>query len=181
MILRLSAKLAGKVKVAPGDLEALPLDMNPFADWSAHLFVAQRRQFILVTNTASLYSAVVSGKGTTSDVALVRCLLAGLGKVMREDGFRFHFDRLVAPSSAGVLLAKALNRSVTGSMNELVYLARLFLTEDGLSPYESSFRLNRTPMGRLGYAFPVEAFAGLTPASGDGSSRNAPPGMDDGV
>lgn len=40
MILRLSEKLTGKVKA--GTLGALLLDENPFADWSAHLFVAGR-------------------------------------------------------------------------------------------------------------------------------------------
>ena len=38
MIFRLSQKLNAKIKA--GTLRMLPLDENPFADWSAHLFVA---------------------------------------------------------------------------------------------------------------------------------------------
>ena len=56
MIFRLSTKLATKLKVAPS--KVLPLDKNPFADWSAHFFMGERTQFLIVTNTASLYSTV---------------------------------------------------------------------------------------------------------------------------
>ena len=60
MIFRLSQKLATKLKVAPSEM---PLDANPFADWSAHLFTAERMQFVILTNTESLYSTVMSGRG----------------------------------------------------------------------------------------------------------------------
>ena len=43
MIFRLSQKLNTKIKA--GALRALPLHENPFADWSAHLFVAGRTQY----------------------------------------------------------------------------------------------------------------------------------------
>ena len=39
MIFRLSQKLNTKIKSGHS---ALPLDQNPFADWSAHLFVADQ-------------------------------------------------------------------------------------------------------------------------------------------
>jgi hypothetical protein len=38
MIFRLSQKLSSKIKA--GALATLPLDENPFADWSAQLFAA---------------------------------------------------------------------------------------------------------------------------------------------
>jgi hypothetical protein len=54
MIFRLSQKLNAKIK--GGTLPTLPPDDNPFADWSAHLFLADRAQYILLSNTKSLYS-----------------------------------------------------------------------------------------------------------------------------
>ena len=60
MIFRLSQKLNSKIKAGP--LPALPLDENQFADWSAHLFVVDRTQYIMLSNTKSLYSAVLPGK-----------------------------------------------------------------------------------------------------------------------
>ena len=64
MIFRLSQRLNAKVKA--GVLRALPLHENPLADWSAHLFVAGRAQYLLLSNTASLYSTVMYGKGVTA-------------------------------------------------------------------------------------------------------------------
>ena len=45
-------------KVKAGALEASPLHENPLLDWSAHSFLRNRRQFILVSNTKSMLSAV---------------------------------------------------------------------------------------------------------------------------
>jgi hypothetical protein len=65
MIFRLSAKLGKKLKFSP--TEVLPAHTNPFADWSAHLFTADRAQYILISNTISLYSRVIFGRGITDD------------------------------------------------------------------------------------------------------------------
>src|SRR5438552_14166035 len=61
MIFRLSEKLNAKIKA--GTLATLPLDENPFADLSAGLFLVGRSQYILVTNTKSLYSTVLPVRG----------------------------------------------------------------------------------------------------------------------
>ena len=49
MIIRLAASLAKKIKET--DLPILPPDPNPFAEWAARLFTADRAQYILITNT----------------------------------------------------------------------------------------------------------------------------------
>ena len=46
MILRLSQKLNAKIKA--GTLIAIPLDDNPYADWSCHLFTADRTRYIIM-------------------------------------------------------------------------------------------------------------------------------------
>jgi hypothetical protein len=65
MILRLSQKLSTKINA--GKLAEMPLDENPYADWSRHLFTADRTQYIILSNTASLYSCVMYGRGVTDD------------------------------------------------------------------------------------------------------------------
>jgi hypothetical protein len=65
MIFRISQKLAKKLK--EGELPSLPLDENPYADWSAHLFTVARTQYIIMANTKSLYSVVMYGTGITDD------------------------------------------------------------------------------------------------------------------
>jgi hypothetical protein len=151
MTFRLSQKLGTKIKA--GSLAGAPLDANLLADWSCHLFTADRTQFIILCNTPSLYSCVLLGKGITDSTKFVeRALIC----IREQAGFR----RWVEPASAAASFAKALNRSVTGSMNDLVFGAKLFLT-DGLSPHEIGFRLNETPLSALRYSNPREVFKSL--------------------
>jgi hypothetical protein len=159
MILRLSQKLCTKIKA--GSLRTMPLDDNPFADWSAHLFVADRTQYIIVSNTKSLYSTVVFGKGITDDSHFIERALSSLREFMQDDGQQFIYRRFIAPASATVRFAKALDRSVTGSMNDLVVHAKMWLIERELSPYEVGFKLNEIPFSSLKYANPKEAFKAM--------------------
>ena len=159
MIIRVSAKLGKKIHVMP--TQSLPLDANPFADWSAHIFTADRTQYILITNTASLYSMVMYGKGITNDSLFLQRAISLIGDVLKDDGHEFIFERLVAPASSRVFFSKALNRTVTGSMNDLVYQAKSYLIEGLMSPYDTSFRLNAMPMGQLKYDNPREALLKL--------------------
>jgi hypothetical protein len=156
MIIRLGNTLAKKIKET--GLASSLYDLNPFADWTARLFTADRTQYILISNTASLYSVVIYGRSITDFDHLIHRFMDMLREVMEKDGFRLIYEKQVAPQAARISFAKSLNRSVTGSMNELIFQAKLQLVEDDLSPYDVSFRLNDTPMSYLKYGNPREAF-----------------------
>jgi hypothetical protein len=164
MIIRLSQKLATKLK--EGNLPSVPLDENPYADWSAHLFVVDRTQYIIVANTKSMYSVVLYGKGITDDSEFISRALSALGQFMEDDGQSFVYQRLIAPTAASVKFAKALDRSVTGSINELVKFATYYLQDDEISPHELGFKLNDILLSALslkkgGYGKPKEVFKTL--------------------
>ena len=160
MIVRVSAKLAKKIQIAPG--KSIPADDNPFADWSTHLFTADRTQYILITNTASLYSMVMFGKGITDDGQFLGRITSYMGEFIRDDGFEFIYERVIVPSLGSVTFSKALNRSVTGSMNDLVFMAKTRLVERDVSPYDVSFWLNEVPMSYLEMKNPRDAFQSLS-------------------
>ena len=61
---------------------------------------------------------------------------------MEDDGQTFIYQRFIAPASGSVRFGKALDRSVTGSINEMVTLAKLWLAEGELSPHDVGLRLN---------------------------------------
>lgn len=83
---------------------------------------------------------------------------------MEDDGQQFVYQKFIAPSSGSVQFAKALNRSVTGSIKELILTAEMLLAEDDLSPHDLGFRLNDTLLSTLatekpgGYGKPNAAF-----------------------
>jgi hypothetical protein len=156
MIFRLSQKLAKKLKIPPP--KPVPADPNPFADWSGHLFTADRTQYLILTNTPSLYSTVIFGKGIANDSQFLDRALSAIREFMVDDGQEFIFRQFVAPAAATVRFAPALNRSVTGSMNDLVRFAEMWLTEGDLSPFDVGSKLNDMPMSYLGYRKPREVF-----------------------
>jgi hypothetical protein len=164
MIFRLSQKL--NIKINAGTLSALPLEKNPFADWSAHLFVADRTQYILLSNTKSLYSTVMFGKGITNASHFIERALSNIREFMEADGQEFVYHRLIVPASGSVGFAKALDRSVTGSMNDMIRHATYWLAQGDISPFDVGFRLNEIPMSALSpsgspYGIPREAFKAL--------------------
>jgi len=170
MILRLTQKLAKKVGLSP--LQVVPLDKNPFIDWTAHLFRAERAQYIIVTNTASLYSLVMYGRGITDDNKFIQRTLSFMREFMANDGCEFIYRRRITPHTARVLFSKAADRHMIGSMNELIFEAKLYLTERQLSPFETSRQINETLMSYLGYNSPKEAFRQLKAAEENASGNN---------
>jgi hypothetical protein len=165
MLVRLSQKLNAKLKA--GMLRALPLHENPLADWSAHLFIVDRTHYILLSNTKSLYSAVLYGRGITDDSDFIEQALSSIRELLEDDGQGAAYARWIAPASASIRFAKALDRSVTGSMNELMRCATYWLADRELSPREVSARLNDILLSALAvsksaaYGRPREAFKAL--------------------
>jgi hypothetical protein len=162
MIFRLTQTLNARIDA--GRLEALPLHESPLLDWSAHLFPVGRKRFILLSNTASLLSAVVPGRGVTSEDGFRGRAFGGIRACLTALGYE-PLSRTVIPGDSGpVRFAKALNRSVSGSMNELVRQADLWLGEGALTLPEVGHRLNDTLLSALaagrshGYGKPREAF-----------------------
>jgi hypothetical protein len=164
MIFRLSQKLATKLHETA--LLSVPLDENPYADWSAHLFTVARTQYIIVANTKSMYSVVFYGKGITDYSEFISRALSALREFMEDDGQSFVYQRLIAPTAVSVKFAKALDRSTVGSINELLKFATYYLQDDEISPHDLGFRLNDILLSALssekrGYGKPNEAFKGL--------------------
>jgi hypothetical protein len=170
MILRLSQKLCTKIKA--GQLHSFPLDENPFGDWSAHVFVADRKQYVIVSNTKSLYTVVMPGRGITNDRQFIEHALRSMREFLKADDQESVYDRLIAPASATVRFGKALDRSVTGSMNDMIRFATNWLIEDNLSPDNIGFKVNDlllsaiAPSKSAKYGKPREAFKMMTNSLG---------------
>ena len=159
MIFRITQKLGTKIGVNPS--ESIPASANPYVDWSAHLFTARRMQYVILTNTISLYSIVRYGRGITDCNQFVQRSLSCMREFMADDGNEFIFERLIAPDTEEVVFSKALTRSVIGSMNDLVIQAKIHLADGDVSPFDVSFKLNDTPMSYLKYANPRESFRAM--------------------
>jgi len=157
MIIRLATELGAKIHVQPQVV--LPLDPHPLADWSARGFTSDRVRYVLVTNTVSLFSVVFYGKGVTDSHVFLGDFLRMLREVTKDLGMAAIHERFIAPTTGSILFSKALNRSITGSMNDLAQNAAFHLADRDVSPFDVSLRLNQIPMGALNMENPLERFA----------------------
>jgi len=170
LIFRPSRKLATKIKA--GKLASLPPAEDPLTDWSSHLFVADRVQYILLSNTGTLYSAVMFGRGITDVDGFIKLALATLRESLEADGLGDVYRRHILPATGPALFAGASGRAVTGSMNELIAQARFLLADGDLSPSDLGFRLNEILLsavaggGRDTYSTPRAALRALLEGSG---------------
>lgn len=161
MLFRLSTKLAGKLKI--GKLEQLPIDSNPLLDWSAHLFIAERAQYIILTNTQSLYSTIFPGRGVSSGAAFVEHAREAILNLLAADGHGRLCPQMFASPDAPVQFSKAHSRSVTGSMNDFIKFAKFMIVEDR-RPLEDVIRHNNDmPMSAIPLHFAGEQFAAMNP------------------
>ena len=129
MILRLTAKLAQKIGLDP--LPALPYDKgrNPLLDWHAHLFTVQRTHYILATNTASLYSLVMLGRGITMGRQIAQALSDGLQDFLTGQGYQPNAVMTLLSPVQDAIFAKTTDRRVLGSMNDLIFQSKIRLGE----------------------------------------------------
>jgi len=81
------------------------------------------------------------------------------------------YRQFIAPGSNTIQFSSALNRSVTGSTNDLIN-AKSCLIEKALSTFDVAVELNQAPMSLLAYRNPREVFQSLKsapPESGQAS------------
>jgi len=165
MILRFSRKLGSRLKA--GTLKPLPMDDAPVADWTGHVFIFERTPYILLCNTATLYSTALYAEGINDDGVFISRALAVLREFMEADELAFAYDRFIAPRTGVIRVASSLNRSVTGLMNEMITLAKTLLTDDEVSPFDLGFHLNELLLSAIRpdesrpYGKPRDAFRAL--------------------
>jgi hypothetical protein len=161
MIIRLTSKLARKIGTKPE--QCLTLDMNPYLDWVGHLFTAERTQYIILSNTVSLYSIIMYGRGITNNSKLAEQGISNICEFMCHDGFEFIFRRLIAPHIHIKQYSKVTDKRVIGSIAEMVREAQFWLIERELSPFDTAVKINEALLLYLNYAHPKEVFRQLRP------------------
>jgi len=165
LIFRITKKLAKKIKAEPAP--AMPPHDNPFLDWTANLFMVSRWQCIILTNSASLYSVVFPGKGVPNKQAFVEESIKALRENIALDGIMHIFDTKIASALDSVSFCKTGDRRVLGSMNELVFQAKVDFLHMGRSLQLVNHGLNRTLLSPLKGQYPIEAFVVLDSQRGE--------------
>jgi hypothetical protein len=160
MIIRLSRRLAGKIHET--ELPFLPPHPDKYLDWYGHVFVHNRAQYVIVINCATIFTVVFHGAGVTDFGRFMQRFCAALSGQCDAINAGLIYRRVIAPATASVRLAKAAERCVTGCMNEQIFMAKVILDDEELSPFDLSKRLNENLLSRNRYLYPKDAFVGAT-------------------
>jgi hypothetical protein len=169
MILRLSLKLNSALR--GGTLAAFALDANPLLDWSVREFKAGRSKYVLLSNTRSLYSTVLDGVTGETRSRFAERVAGAVQAMIESTGCKPTKDMGNELAPEAVQFAKSLDRSVTGSINEVVDYAEILLARGERVLPEIGVHLNELLLSAVAsegekYGKPREAFAALVDKSG---------------
>lgn len=129
-------------------------------EWHANLLRIERKKWVLFTNDQTLYSFFVRfvRRPLLPDFSAV--LRLGLFKSLMGEGFDEPLVEYAMRNHQNVVIAKATNRSVLGSMNDLAFQIKCLIeTVGGLARadlYEVNRELNRIPMGAIKYRVSID-------------------------
>jgi hypothetical protein len=171
MVIHVTGKLSKKLHI-PG-LPQGHIPAGPHLRWYANIFVANRTHYILTTNAASLFSVVMYGRGITDRSAYLNGLLSVLGEHLNGHGLRLIFERCILAHAGGYAFCATEDRSVLGSMNDMVRFCKSSAADRSLCPWELTELINGTPFSAIGYRQPGDAFVRMP--VGDGRESEIDP------
>jgi len=128
--------------------------------WHASLFRIERRKCVLFTHDTTLYSVFVPGLTKPDFAQLGEVFGQRLFKALVWEEFPQKQIEKMLDACRTIRFARSNNRSVLGSMNDLRFQTEVYVAHDGglvnADLADIHHRLNRTPMGAVGYRYAVD-------------------------
>ena len=127
-------------------------------DWYANIFYVQGKKSVLLTHVGTLFSTVSLNVGVGLLRPIGGFVFTQIVRALRAEGLPE--DALGKIDDKDVRLARTADRSVLGSMNDMVQMVRHIIRAEGglgAGDAESLNRfLHKTPNGARGFATPLE-------------------------
>ena len=176
-VLRCTQALLKEIGQRPADLPAATETTAPYGDWYIHLFHVERRKSIICVNAPTLLSFPMIGVSRAQLRDLPALFIDGLRRTLRYEGWSDEGIDALVREMGELTLGKTANRSVIGSMNELVHCTTWTAKDilqcggvdrrgrpDGLTPDDLNAiagRNNRMPQRPAMWTFPIESWHAL--------------------
>ena len=160
MIIRFTEKLAKKLKLGPiTKIDAQPT--NPYIEWYTNYFIVYRVPYIIVTNAASLLTIVMHGRKISNHDLFQKQFISQLGDYLKEIDCELIFDRIIMSDMEPIVLSKTIDKSVSGTMIKMIFMLKLKLEANNLSPCNLTKHINSTNFNTIDFQEPIEAFKAL--------------------
>lgn len=160
-LIRCTRKLQKEMGLKPSDLFPGGAPNSTLGPWHANLIYIARRKCVLFTNDKTLFNFIAPDV-TRVEIRRLHELFHGyLHPVLAQEGFCARLRERIAAEYSEVAYAKAVNKSVLGSMTDLAFHYEYhILSAGGVHSAEVPniiSNLNHMPMGAIKYSYPVEA------------------------
>ena len=162
IILRLTNKVLkefGKEKPMLGEVEE---EASSIGEWYVHLFYFSRQKCLIFTNAGSLFSFVVHGVSRKDIKNIENLFRRELSRALFDENFNAQEMKNIMDNINEAKFAKTANRSVLGSMNDLIrhyeYLKSRSMVQGDMDDAGLQCEINKTPMSALKYDYPIERF-----------------------
>jgi hypothetical protein len=159
-LLRCTKKLRNEMGLSPMDLSGQQHE-SPLGDWYAHLFFQDRKKCLLFAAEKTLLTFLVTDVKRDQIRQLDVLFRDGLFRLLLDEGFQPTQANPIFDACRTIEYVATADRSMTGSVNELVKDAQFWLGQLG-GPATADItalnrKLNRIPMKRIGYGQAIEA------------------------
>ena len=161
MIIRGTQKLFKKLKIKWLEIPTLDKSKNPFIDWSANFFQAGRTQYVIVSNTFSLFSVIYFGAGISDHNRFINHFFDVIRDICEDIDYSDIYSNFITPFSEHIKFSKIGDRAVNGSIVDLIHMSKHHILYQDLSPDETALKINEVPMSYLKYKTPIEAFKAM--------------------
>lgn len=158
--LRCTQKLRKEMGLSPKDLQDAPAGDSLLGDWYAHLFYEDRKKCVCFVAQKTLLCFVATALSRQQIKKLDEVFRDGLFRLLLDEGFQAEHATPVFDQCRQVQYAATTDRSMTGTVNELIKDIQFWLPRHGgvTSPDLAALhhKLNRNPLKRNGYAFAID-------------------------
>jgi len=158
LIIRGTAKLLRELGIPKA--QAGSSEDGVLGSWFANLFRYERRKCVILVNDRTLYCVVLFGLLKRDMANLGNLFINELAKSLTKDGIPTELVASVATACHPIVWRPTNNRSVLGSMNELIQQLKFMASRRSLGSEQEiqglNRQLNRTLMGPLGSSYAVE-------------------------
>ena len=159
MLMKLTSKLSNKLKL--GQLPLVDDDPGPYLEWYAHLFTANRIQYILTTESKSLFSIVMYGRGISDDNIFIKRWLEQMRALLSSSDYRLIYDRIIALNIGQIEFSRTNSKSILGSMNDMIRLLKTMLSIKDYSLSEMGSLINESIYSTIEYKRPCDIFSSM--------------------
>jgi len=165
-VIHCTKKLLKELDVPLVEPDKIPSNPEGLGNWYANLLRIDRRKCIIFTNEKTLYTFLIPKVLKINLRNIEEEFLIHLSYNLENEGFRLEVINKVMLEYQQIGFAKTINKSVLGSMNDLVHQYEFEIMRQGgvdnIRILPINHTINRTPMGALKYECPMEALKKLT-------------------